>query len=59
MDTKAGREKVAVMKAIVQDKFGTPIEVLTLREVERPAVDVDEVLVRVPARLRSMSEMST
>ena len=38
-----------MMKAIVQDKYGSPNEVLHLREIERPAVGDDEVLVRVRA----------
>ncbi len=37
------------MRAIVQDKFGSPRDVLTLKEIERPAVGDDEVLVRVRA----------
>jgi NADPH:quinone reductase-like Zn-dependent oxidoreductase len=38
----------ATMKAMVQDAYGAP-EVLQLREVERPAFDDDQVLVRVRA----------
>jgi NADPH:quinone reductase-like Zn-dependent oxidoreductase len=37
------------MKAIVQDKYGPVEEVLQLREVDRPLVRDDEVLVRVRA----------
>jgi NADPH:quinone reductase-like Zn-dependent oxidoreductase len=37
------------MKAIVQDKFGSPHDVLTLKEIERPAVGDDEAVVRVRA----------
>ena len=36
------------MKAIVQDKYGSP-DVLQLREIDKPAVGDDEVLVRVHA----------
>jgi NADPH:quinone reductase-like Zn-dependent oxidoreductase len=36
------------MKAIVQDEYGSP-DVLKLREVDKPAVNDDEVLVRVRA----------
>ena len=36
------------MKAIVQDRYGPP-EVLELREIDRPAVGDDDVLVRVRA----------
>jgi NADPH:quinone reductase-like Zn-dependent oxidoreductase len=36
------------MKAIVHDKYGTP-EVLELREIDRPVLKDDEVLVRVRA----------
>ena len=32
------------MKAIVQERFGPPEEVLRLREIDRPAVDSGEVL---------------
>ena len=37
------------MKAIVQDKYGSPDDVLQLREIDRPVVGDDEVLVRVRA----------
>lgn len=37
------------MKAIVQDKFGPPQDVLTLKEIDKPAVGDDEALVRVHA----------
>ena len=37
------------MKAIVQDKYGLPDEVLGLQEIDKPAVEGDEVLVRVQA----------
>lgn len=37
------------MKAIVQDRYGPPGEVLALRETEAPAARDDEVLVRVHA----------
>jgi len=36
------------MKAIVQDKYGTP-DALELREIDKPVVKDDEVLVRVHA----------
>ena len=36
------------MKAIVQEKYGSPDD-LKLREVDKPAVGDDEVLVRVRA----------
>ena len=36
------------MKAIVQDRYGSP-DVLQLREVDRPAVGADDVLVRIHA----------
>jgi NADPH:quinone reductase-like Zn-dependent oxidoreductase len=41
-------EPVATMKAIVQDTYGAA-DVLDLREIERPAIGDDEVLVRVHA----------
>lgn len=37
------------MKAIIQDRYGPPDEVLHLKEVDQPAVGDDEVLVRVRA----------
>ncbi len=37
------------MNAIVQDRYGPPGEVLTLREVEPPSVTDDQVLLRVRA----------
>jgi NADPH:quinone reductase-like Zn-dependent oxidoreductase len=37
------------MKAIVQDRYGSPDEVLQLREIDKPVVGDDEVLVRVRA----------
>lgn len=37
------------MKAVVQNKFGSPGEVLGLEEIDMPAVGDDEVLVRVRA----------
>src|SRR5918993_5418658 len=37
------------MKAIVQEKYGPPGEVLGFREIDKPEVKDDEVLVRVRA----------
>lgn len=37
------------MKAIVQDKYGSPEKVLQLREIDKPVAGDDEVLVRVRA----------
>jgi NADPH:quinone reductase-like Zn-dependent oxidoreductase len=37
------------MKAIVQDKYGSPGDVLTLREIDKPVAGDDEVVVRVRA----------
>src|SRR5919106_2781901 len=37
------------MNAIVQDRYGAPEQVLRLKDVERPAVGDDDVLVRVRA----------
>jgi NADPH:quinone reductase-like Zn-dependent oxidoreductase len=37
------------MKAIVQDKYGSPEKVLQLRDIDRPIAGDDEVLVRVRA----------
>jgi NADPH:quinone reductase-like Zn-dependent oxidoreductase len=39
----------ATMIAIVQDRYGAPADVLAVREVPRPVVAPDEVLVRVAA----------
>ncbi len=35
------------MKAIIQDRYGTPHEVLSLRDIDEPVIKKDEVLVRV------------
>jgi len=37
------------MKAIIQDEYGAPDEVLELREIDAPVVNDDQVLVRVHA----------
>ncbi len=37
------------MKAIVQDKYGSPDDVLELKDIDKPVVKDDEVLVRVHA----------
>ena len=37
------------MKAVIQDKYGLPDDVLRLREIDMPAVGDDDVLVRVRA----------
>jgi NADPH:quinone reductase-like Zn-dependent oxidoreductase len=37
------------MKAIVQDRYGLPGDVPELKEIDKPAVKGDEVLVRVRA----------
>ena len=38
-----------MMKAIVQDKYGPPDDVLQLREINKPLIGNDEVLVHVRA----------
>ncbi len=38
-----------MMKAIVQDKYGSPDDVLQLREINKPLIGNDEVLVHVRA----------
>jgi len=47
-ETTSARE-VTMMKAIVYREYGRPDAVLELRDVEKPVVDDDEVLVRVHA----------
>ena len=37
------------MKAIVQDRYGSPDDVLELKEIDKPVIKDDEVLVRVRA----------
>ncbi len=37
------------MKAIIQDRYGVPEQVLTLREVDRPPFGDEDVLIRVRA----------
>lgn len=44
------------MKAIVQDKYGSPDDVLKLREIDKPVVGDDEVLVRVHATTVSRTD---
>lgn len=39
----------ALMRAAVQDRYGDPTEVIAIRDIERPTVAADEVLVRVHA----------
>src|SRR5207253_1072989 len=46
--TTATAAQATMMKAIVQDKYGSP-DILNLREVDRPEPLDDEVLVRVHA----------
>lgn len=46
------------MKAIVQDEYGPPREVLRLAEVDHPAVGDDEVLVRVHAAAVNWADWS-
>jgi D-arabinose 1-dehydrogenase-like Zn-dependent alcohol dehydrogenase len=43
------RTLTAIMKAIVQTRYGDPQDVLELREIDTPEVEDDEVLVRVRA----------
>jgi len=44
----AGREEVTTMKAIVQDAYGSP-DVLRFRDIDKPAIGANDVLVRVRA----------
>ena len=44
------------MKAIVRDRYGSP-DVLELREIEKPVVEDDEVLVRVHAAGVNMADV--
>ena len=37
------------MRGIIQDRFGSPGDVLELREIDKPVVEDEEVLVRVHA----------
>jgi NADPH:quinone reductase-like Zn-dependent oxidoreductase len=37
------------MQAIVQDEYGAPDDVLVLRDIDKPAIDDDEVLLRIQA----------
>ena len=48
-DTDETTEQELTMKAIVQDKYGAPLDVLTMQEVEKPSVGDDDVLVQVRA----------
>lgn len=49
MNAEALRETGGTMHAIVQDRYGPVDDVLRLREVAKPRLDDDEVLVRVRA----------
>jgi NADPH:quinone reductase-like Zn-dependent oxidoreductase len=44
------------MKAIVQDKYGSPNNVLELQDIDKPVVKDDEVLVRVHAAAVNISD---
>ena len=44
-----GRHEEDALKAIVQDQYGLPRDVLKLEEIDKPAVADDEVLVRISA----------
>ena len=44
------------MKAIVQDKYGSPDDVLQLREIDKPVIGDNEVLVRVHATTVSRTD---
>ena len=44
------------MKAIVQDEYGSPDAVLELKEIDKPVVRDDEVLVRVHAAAVHVSD---
>jgi NADPH:quinone reductase-like Zn-dependent oxidoreductase len=37
------------MKAIVQEKYGSPLDVLNFKDIDKPVLKDDEVLVRVHA----------
>jgi len=45
------------MRAIVQHEYGSPADVLELREVDKPVVRSDEVLVRVHASSANMDDL--
>jgi NADPH:quinone reductase-like Zn-dependent oxidoreductase len=47
--TKVAAAKENAMKAIVQDRFGSPGDVLAFKEIDKPVTKDDEVLVRVHA----------
>ena len=46
------------MKAIVQDKYGSPDDVLELKEIDKPVVKDNEVLVRVHAAAVNWADWS-
>jgi NADPH:quinone reductase-like Zn-dependent oxidoreductase len=48
VDPLAGRVEVTMMKAIVQEAYGSP-DVLEFRDIDKPAIGANDVLVRVRA----------
>jgi NADPH:quinone reductase-like Zn-dependent oxidoreductase len=48
VDRLAGRVEVTMMKAIVQEAYGSP-DVLEFRDIDKPAIGANDVLVRVRA----------
>jgi NADPH:quinone reductase-like Zn-dependent oxidoreductase len=42
-------DEESAMKAVVQDEYGSPDDVLALEEIDKPAIKDDELLVRVRA----------
>jgi NADPH:quinone reductase-like Zn-dependent oxidoreductase/predicted nucleotidyltransferase len=49
ISTKPATATESTMKAIIQDRYGSPDDVLELKDIDKPVVKDDEVLVRVHA----------
>jgi NADPH:quinone reductase-like Zn-dependent oxidoreductase len=54
--SRPAADRENTMKAIVQDKYGSPDAVLELKDIDKPVVKADAVLVRVNTAAGSISD---